>query len=64
MMHVSEMDIEMFHRARRGESSKTSNAQARHEGDVIACVFAAYQVWHSDGGRLKDHLLDLWKVFT
>lgn len=44
MIHVSVMDIEMFHRARRGESSKTSNAQARHEGDVIACVFAAYQV--------------------
>lgn len=33
MMHVSVMDIEMF----RGESSTTSNAQARHEGDVIAC---------------------------
>lgn len=32
-----------------------------HGGDVIPCLFLVHQAEHGDEGRMKDHLLNLWR---
>lgn len=62
MMHVSVMDIQMFHRAGRGECGDP----LMRGGTSFPPLFFFFFLWvhqaeHGDGGRMKDHLLNLWR---
>lgn len=59
----SVMDTETFHRARRGECGGPLMHEARGRCDVTACLFFSVHQGrrHGDGGRMKDHLLNLWR---